>query len=1290
MIMMIMILPLNVAMAQDAPRPDGIVMPSKARDFTYHVQQNKMQYLDLSATSPLFSYGPLTKETAATYVREIPIRIGTGKDAETIGFSAFSDWVVSKLPNNGKLYYEETLITSPGSIPSSRGLVYVPNPGFTGEDTMTYHAVETTGSSTSTGAITFKVNSPENYVIPAGFPKNQWGLFIPTPEEPAEWPDREAPNAWYVNNKCNPCATSGKGTPNLPRATLPPHRTVFGPGTLIKIIPSETPYYLNNSGQHIYTFNGAADNPVFIVGADNHPNQPIISTLESRTSTTLLAMEANNLIISGLRFWNVKIGGAKDASNTNVVVRHCQVAYSEQTNGSALSPQGRRASTDISIFSCSVRDNGFRDDKFEEMDIHGIGFYSCTDCMILDIISSGNGGDSYQHLQKNANGQVNIGRLKGHGEGENCVDIKAQNGVAVVDSDCWDLRAIRWVGGSGGNAQCFFTNDDDIPQQVGDVLFYNNRGWDTNGNVVECSAGGGRHFLIGNRIEDVAGSGINLENSNTSEVYVAFNTTNNVFDAIHSRPHGGNTKTYIFANAHNEAQVNGWLLNKRDYRTYDYNFYSENEDDIIFSCCSNSNRRFYEGLAAWQQVSGKDANAVAGVQMDLNDDLSLGSGSELIDTIDEALIDQIAPGFFDFIDLFDLGEWRDANGVNRVSPYDAGAAEFGSVGPVNPRPIARDDIAIINANSFNNEIDVLTNDNYGRDGASVDNPIVIITQPTNGVISINDRGTNIQDDDLVVYTPNIGYLGRDSFVYEIKDSNGDTSTAEVDISVFLVTPPLANDDNVTVNQDSNNNVINVLANDVNFDLATGTITIATSPANGTATVNTTDGTIAYTPNIGYLGRDSFIYEIKNSNGDTSTAKVDISVFLVTPPLANDDNVIVDQDSNNNVINVLANDGDFDLATGTITIATLPENGTATVNTTDGTITYTPNAGVNGTDSFTYTLTDVNDTTSSATVTITITPTGTTPPVVLENGVPVTGISGPDEAKFYYTLEVPAGATDLVFELTTPAGGSGNGDLYIGFEKIPTFTDNICKSESNSRPTNERCEIADPVQPGTYYIFVNPYKEAINNLTLKASYAVPESLVPMLQNGVPITDINATDIEELRYTMVVPAGATDLSFTLRRDPKIRPGDADLYVNLGVPATFTENICASAGNTSNEECLIPDPVQSGVYHVLVNPSGGPIAGLTLVGSYTEPSNTAGVGVANITISPIPVNDHINVRLPNIESGKIAVFDLVGNLLLKESFTNTSKIMLNVSSLPKRKLYVMKITTKNGRTYVKKMMK
>ena len=99
------------------------------------------------------------------------------------------------------------------------------------------------------------------------------------------------------------------------------------------------------------------------------------------------------------------------------------------------------------------------------------------------------------------------------------------------------------------------------------------------------------------------------------------------------------------------------------------------------------------------------------------------------------------------------------------------------------------------------------------------------------------------------------------------------------------------------------------------------------------------------------------------------------------PIAVDDNVVVTENSTNNQINVLLDNGngadDFgrDGASNTaIVIATPPTNGTATVNDngtpndpTDDFVVYTPNANYVGNDSFTYTIEDSNGDTSTATV-----------------------------------------------------------------------------------------------------------------------------------------------------------------------------------------------------------------------------------------------------------------------------------------------------------------------------------
>jgi len=99
---------------------------------------------------------------------------------------------------------------------------------------------------------------------------------------------------------------------------------------------------------------------------------------------------------------------------------------------------------------------------------------------------------------------------------------------------------------------------------------------------------------------------------------------------------------------------------------------------------------------------------------------------------------------------------------------------------------------------------------------------------------------------------------------------------------------------------------------------------------------------------------------------------------------------------------------------------------------------------------------------------------------LENGVPVTGLAGAKNALLRYTLEVPAGATDLKF---VTSGGSGDPDLYVKFGSEPTTSSYNCRSTTPG--TNESCTINN-VQAGTYHVLVHAWS-AINGVSLTGSY-----------------------------------------------------------------------------------------------------------------------------------------------------------------------------------------------------------
>ncbi|NUM64167.1 tandem-95 repeat protein, partial [candidate division KSB1 bacterium] len=127
---------------------------------------------------------------------------------------------------------------------------------------------------------------------------------------------------------------------------------------------------------------------------------------------------------------------------------------------------------------------------------------------------------------------------------------------------------------------------------------------------------------------------------------------------------------------------------------------------------------------------------------------------------------------------------------------------------------------------------------------------------------------------------------------------------------------------------------------------------------------------------GFSGNDSFTYTVKDNAGATSNAAtVNITVTAANAaPVANNDAATTTAGTAV-VINVLANDSDADgsLNPASVTVATAAGHGTTSVNTSNGAITYTPNAGFSGNDSFGYTVTDNQGAVSNlATVAITVT------------------------------------------------------------------------------------------------------------------------------------------------------------------------------------------------------------------------------------------------------------------------------------------------------------------------------
>ena len=110
-----------------------------------------------------------------------------------------------------------------------------------------------------------------------------------------------------------------------------------------------------------------------------------------------------------------------------------------------------------------------------------------------------------------------------------------------------------------------------------------------------------------------------------------------------------------------------------------------------------------------------------------------------------------------------------------------------------------------------------------------------------------------------------------------------------------------------------------------------------------------------------------------------------------------------------------------------------------------------------------------------------TPTPTpTDPNALQNGVPVTGIAGATGTERRYTIQVPAGRSQL---RVVTSGGTGDADLYVRFGNAPTTSTYTCRSWRTGN--SETCNINAP-SGGTWHVMVRAYS-SMSGVSLTASY-----------------------------------------------------------------------------------------------------------------------------------------------------------------------------------------------------------
>jgi hypothetical protein len=591
-----------------------------------------------------------------------------------------------------------------------------------------------------------------------------------------------------------------------------------------------------------------------------------------------------------------------------------------------------------------------------------------------------------------------------------------------------------------------------------------------------------------------------------------------------------------------------------------------------------------------------------------------------------------------------------------VADSDGAVSNPARVTVVVNRPQANDDFAQTNMNAPVT-INILDNDT-DPDGPNKLNPasVTILLGPSHGSASI-DTSTG-----AVTYTPLPGFFGTDAFSYTVKDVNNAVSNP-ANVTITVKATGVVNDDSIDTDA-GNPVVIDVLANDTSpngFKL--NTLAVQTPPGHGSATVNAATGGITYTPAQGFAGTDAFTYTVQDNSGNT-LGPAHVAV-VVNRPKANDD--FIDTDAGNPVtVPVLANDTDPDgpnkLNPASVAVVTPPGHGTTSMDTATGDITYTPAQGFSGTDTFAYTVTDVNGAVSNpAMVTVVV-----NRPQANDDAIDTDG-TNPVTVPVLANDTDPDGPNKLnpasVAVITPPAHGSvtvntTTGDItytaVAGFAGTDTFTYTVTDfagavsnaatvSVTVNRPTAENdTASAFGTSPVTIDVLANdsdpdgPGKIDPSTVTVVGGPGHGSVVVNDATGAITYTPSGGfSGVDTFTYTVKDFPGATSNVATVTvavNPPTANPDSVTTVGTTPVAVNVLANDTDPNGTLAPGSVVVTASPSHG--HVTVNPATGQVTytaapgflgadtfSYTVTDSFGSPSNPATVTV-NVTEAPAPV--------------------------------------------------------------------
>jgi len=626
--------------------------------------------------------------------------------------------------------------------------------------------------------------------------------------------------------------------------------------------------------------------------------------------------------------------------------------------------------------------------------------------------------------------------------------------------------------------------------------------------------------------------------------------------------------------------------------------------DVFFKATIDlQNDKFISPLNNDSTIKGANFSNVVANEQNTLDSLTLGS-TIYVDTNNNG--------------LFDAGEGRTGVALQiYADTNDSGGWDPGDV------LLASTSSGALGAYSFaglapGDYIVVVTAANFASGGALDDLLIVpgVAADPDNNVDNDNN-GVAAAGGAVASQTITL------AFNTEPTAGTGNDTNNTLDFGFYANQPPVANDDSVSVDEDSGANDLTaqLLSNDTDPENDTRTITSATQGAHGTTSV--VAGVLTYTPTGNYNGSDTFTYTVSDGQGNSDTATVNVTVTAINDPVtgAAPANASVNEDAVDGAIAGMGiSDVDATLAPAGIYDVTLSAtHGSLTLTTLTG-LTFTTGDGTSDTTmTFHGTLADIN----TALATAKYSP----------------------NANYNGSAQIDLQVTDTFGGIVATGTGSATNDS----DSIAVTVNSV-----NDEPAGAD-DSAAPIEGATYTFLTTDFSDGFSDPIDGDSFAgvrittLPPGASGIIKlNGVAISagdTITKTQLDnnELTFDAAAATGGTSPTFTfqVQDDGGNLNGGVDLDQSAN---TFTLNIAFA--NFAPAIDLDGDDSNT--------------VGTGFSGSYTEGGAAAAIGDVDVTITDADAGDDIvsaTITITNPETGdKLNVGALPGTVSVDGTSTDT----------------------------------